>query len=547
MRSSFWRLLAISISIATVTATPLVRRYDLDGNGVPDYCYDEAGLIRCMLADGSWTTVPRKTDAVTVTKVCDETAPPRPPFRPRFTRPPFCQPLGPPDLPTEPCDQPQVSPQVNAIRFGPYWGVPASETATADTTPSSETNTRQPEWGVPASELSSQTSQSYAVIQPVPSSSAPTQAVPTLTPTPTPTPTPSPVAPPPSDNLPTGKLPSPEQWKLDKGSKWSMEYVGDIKFTGGLAGKDVVGDKCRSSKLGDKIIWNCGDIGCNPDVLTCGFSMGPAFYGTGDVMTIDATGVKYVQENDFLKPWQGDQKFGPPYQFWGMDTSNVAPINDTHGVAFAWQIFRGAPNNGHEDRGNAVAVITLGEDKPIATRIGPLLTGPDKIALGLIAVLRAENYIYIYSDGGPSTVMVGRVRASDDVFDESKYEFLQFGSTGSWVPGIPSKSSNSFGATSLAKNQKLGCDHYGSAFYNNYLHKYVLMCNIFMDFVKFYTSDTPYGPWSDEYSLASGSSVQGKYGIHAHPDFSPDGSHKSFYFSMGPNTKMNMYKVTLNY
>lgn len=539
MRSSFWSLLALFVSIATVSATPLVRRYDLDNNGIPDYCYDDAGLTHCMLPDGSWTALPSKTDAVTVTKVCEETAPPRPPFRPPFIHPPFCQPFRPPDPPTEHCDPTQASPQVNAVKVGPYWGVPASETSTAAVAaPSSQTDTRQPEWGVPTSELSSQPSQSYVASQPAPSSSV-TQAAPSSTP--------SQVAPPSNDNLATGKLPSPEQWKLDKGSKWTMDYVGDIKFTGGLAGKDVVGDKCRTSKLGDKIIWNCGDIGCNPDVLTCGFSMGPAFYGTGDVMTIDTTGVRYVQENDFLRPWHGDQVFSAPYQFWGMDTSNVAAINDTHGVAFAWQIFRGAPNNGHEDRGNAVAVITLGENKPIATRIGPLLTGPDKIALGLIAVLRAENYIYIYSDGGPSTVMVGRVPASDDVFDSSKYEFLEFGTSGSWVPGIPARGSMSFGATSLAKNQKLGCDHYGSAFYSNYLHKYVLMCNIFMDFVKFYISDTPYGPWSDEYSLASGPSVQGKYGIHAHPEFSPDGSHKSFYFSMGPNAKMNMYKITLNY
>ncbi|ETN45660.1 uncharacterized protein HMPREF1541_09493 [Cyphellophora europaea CBS 101466] len=346
-------------------------------------------------------------------------------------------------------------------------------------------------------------------------------------------------------NLPTGALPpSGQQWKADNGSKWHIEYVGDIRYTGDLATKNLMGDKCRSSKLGGKVIWNCGDMMCTPDYTVCGFAMGPAFYGTDDVMTINTDGVTHVNNNDFLQAWAGDAQPQKPQTSWGMDTSNVAAINDTHGVAYARQIWRGAPDGSFNDQGNVVAAITLGDTQPVATRMGPLLTGPDVVEMGLLAIMRDGDYIYIYSMGGPSKITVSRVHASDDVFDSTKYESLEYGSATEWSAGIPGKTDDKYGMTTANPGGQFGCSVYGSAFYNNYLKKYTIICNVYMSFTNMYTSDTPYGPWSVEYPLLSG---WNGYGSHAHPEYSPGGSHKEIYFSQGPNQKFNMFKVTFGY
>ena len=161
--------------------------------------------------------------------------------------------------------------------------------------------------------------------------------------------------------------------------------------------------------------------------------MGPAFYGTSSVLTIDTDGVTNVNDNDFLQPWSDDTAPLAPQTGWGMDTSNVAAINDTHGVAYGWEIWRGASDGSIVDRGVAVASITLGDTKPIATRVGPLLTGPDAIQLGLLATLRDGDYIYTYSIGGSSNLIIGRVPASDSVFDLSQYTFLQAGTSDIWL------------------------------------------------------------------------------------------------------------------
>ena len=97
-----------------------------------------------------------------------------------------------------------------------------------------------------------------------------------------------------SPSLPKGSLPSASQFKSDNGTKWKIEYVGDIQYTDQLQTKDLLGDKCRSSKLGDKVIWNCGDMMCSDDYTVCGFAMGPAMYGTDDVMTINTTGISQI-------------------------------------------------------------------------------------------------------------------------------------------------------------------------------------------------------------------------------------------------------------
>jgi len=347
--------------------------------------------------------------------------------------------------------------------------------------------------------------------------------------------------------LPTGKLPSPSQFKADKGDKWSIQYVGDLKFTDQLQKDGLRGDNCRTSKIGDKVIWNCGDMMCGNDIDTCGFSYGPAFYGTDDVMVVNTTGIDYVQSNDFSKPWSGDKAPQSPWRSWGMYSSNIAPINSTHGVVYATQFWRNAPDGGTKARGNTVSSVTLGKNKPIATRKGPLLTDANAVSLGLLAILRDKDYVYIYSGGGPSKVMVGRVPASDDVFDKSNYEFLKADTNDTWIPGIPDADSMEVGATTANPSGQFDCDVWGSVVYNNYLGKYVMLCGLYLEFVNMHIADTPWGPWSARYAIASGGNLTGSYGAMMHPEYSPGGSGKSWYFSIGPNYEFHMYKVTFDY
>ncbi len=69
--------------------------------------------------------------------------------------------------------------------------------------------------------------------------------------------------------------------------------MGDIKYTGSLASKNTMGDRCRTLKIGFQIIWNCGDTKSANDYTVCRFSMGPACYGTSDVVTINTDNVQY--------------------------------------------------------------------------------------------------------------------------------------------------------------------------------------------------------------------------------------------------------------
>jgi len=338
------------------------------------------------------------------------------------------------------------------------------------------------------------------------------------------------------------------QFQKDNGTKWNVEYIGNLSFTGQLQKEKLGGDKCRSSVLGGKVIWNCGDMMCGNDVMTCGLSMGPAFYGTDSLMTVNTTGLTYVTENDFVQPWSGDEDIQKPYQSWGMDTSNVAAINSTHGVAYAYEIWRNGPDGAAEDRGNAVAVVTLGATKPIATRIGPLLTDNTTIHLGIHSILRDGNYVYIYSMGGPTNIMVGRVEASDAVFTPSKYEFLKKDTNDTWISGIPDYNTTSVAMMSGSSDKTFFCEHYGSVTFNHYLNKYILLCGKFLSFVTMYVADTPYGPFSDGYQLQAGGQMEGSYGTMMHPMFQPvAGSDQSWYYSLGPNTAFYMYKITFNY
>lgn len=341
-------------------------------------------------------------------------------------------------------------------------------------------------------------------------------------------------------DLPSGTLPSSKQFEADNGTKWSIEYVQHIKFTGELGQKNLYGDKCRSSELGGKIIWSCGDMWCDGDYQICGFAYNPAMYGTSEFMTVNTTGITAIYDNDFLKPWKGDPAPKLPFKFWGMDTSNIVAINDTHGIVYGYEVWRGTGKD--QRRGNAIAWVTLGEDKPIATRVGPRLTGPEAIEMGMLAILRDDQYIYIYSAGGPSRLIVTRVSANEDVFDRHKYETLKY-NIDVWEKTIPKRSTKKHGMATM-NNRKFSCLVYGSVFYNNYLRKYVIVCNIYMVATNMYTSDTPWGPWSEEYGLLRG--WKG-YGSMVHPWASPDGSHKTIYFTQGNNTGFDVFKVVFNY
>ena len=76
-----------------------------------------------------------------------------------------------------------------------------------------------------------------------------------------------------------------------------------------------------------------------------------------------------------------------------------------------------------------------------------------------------------------------------------------------------------------------------------------MLCGIYMEFVNMYTSDTAWGPWSAEYGIQAGGMIAGSYGVMMHPEYSPDGtgSGKEFYFSVGPNTVFNVFKVSFGY
>ncbi|KAJ6458617.1 hypothetical protein C8R47DRAFT_145914 [Mycena vitilis] len=356
----------------------------------------------------------------------------------------------------------------------------------------------------------------------------------------------------------TGTLPDPATFKNVNGTQWSIKYIGDLAFTDTLQAKGLAGDKCRSSVLGSKVIWNCGDMQCGDSFINCGFSMvrthyadaikskplqGAAFYGTSSVMTVDTTGIALVQDNNFAAAGSDDAQPVSPQTAFGMDTSNIAAINSTHGVAYAWEIWRGASDGSFVDRGNAVVSVTLGDTKPIATRVGPLLTDANAVQLGLLAILRDGDFIYTYSIGGPSGILVGRVAASDAVFTASAYEFLVAGSTTDWntPPSIPNAATTAYGMTTANPGGKFSCSVYGSVFFNAYLNQYVMICTAFENFTNMYVSPTPFGPWSAEYGLLSGWGLG--YGSMAHPEFSTNGG-QTFQFSQGPDGPFNMFEVS---
>ncbi|KAJ9618793.1 hypothetical protein H2204_012925 [Knufia peltigerae] len=557
-------VLLVAVCLSTgAWGTPLIKRYyDFDGNGVPDLCYQVCEQdIRCLLDDFTWTTVPSEqqfhstttttsaaavdatstsTDVSTSASSTTDNASSSTSAAVASTTSNNQNPF---TLPSTTSSEPSTSSSstgVDAVSTSSSLTSSMSTSTssltlsfTSTASPASIVSMSTPSVGIlmpsssssSSSTSSSNTQQSYGASQ----SASSTTSI--------------------RGPLPSGSLPPYAQFKVDQGTKWNVELVGQLQFTGKLGENHLIGDKCRTGKIGDKVIWNCGDMFCKGGAQPCGFSMGPAFYGTDDVMTVNTTGINSVSDNEFVRPWSGDEGIQPPFKIWGMDTSNVVAINETHGVAYAFEIWRNGPDGSFENRGNAVASVTLGDDRPIATRVGPLLTGPDAIQLGLLAILRDGDYVYIYSEGGPSNTIVGRVAASDDVFDADNYEFLQFGTNDTWVPGIPSKDTQAVGMTTASRQGHFACGVYGSVVFNNYLNKYMILCGQWLVAVYIYTSDTPWGPWSEQYLLMNGGIAGGSYGQMIHTEYSPDGdgSDKSWYFSMGPNSYFNMFKVTFDY
>ncbi|KAF2153582.1 hypothetical protein K461DRAFT_278392 [Myriangium duriaei CBS 260.36] len=347
-------------------------------------------------------------------------------------------------------------------------------------------------------------------------------------------------------------LPNPTEFNKQNGTKWTIAYQGDLKFTGVLGAKNLYGDKCRSSFLGGRHLWNCGDMQCAAGYSACSFSMGASFYGTDKVDTINSSAYPDVYSYTFAQPWKGDPKPVAPQSQYGMDTSNIVPINETTGLAYAYEVTRGDPSVPVINKGNAVLKVTLGPNNPVATRMGPLLTGNDTVSLGLLSIMREGDYIYNYNvDGGAGNVMVGRVKASDAAFDRTQYEYLTYASSNTskpvWKKGIPTiAGASAFGMTTAEANGRFACQHYGDVYFNNYFERYMLLCNCFNDYTLFYLASNPWGPWSQGYLLLMPPNRLG-YGVNAHPSYSPGGNHKTMYFSQGPNTVFNLYKVEFNY
>lgn len=252
------------------------------------------------------------------------------------------------------------------------------------------------------------------------------------------------------------------------------------------------------------------------------------------MLRVDMKNITNVSGHDFATPWEGDEKPDPngPTPFWGMDTSNIAEVEDGVGVGFVWEIWRNVLGTA-VNRGAGMIRVILGEEQPVANRTGPLVTGPDGLQVGLMTVLNAEGYIYTYSNGGtsPTGMVCGRAKLAD-AFDATKYEFQK--TDGSWVLGIPSANDTSYGMQG-----PIHSDGQGSIMWNNYFKKYMLFVCAFGNDMNFYTSDTPYGPWSAEYGLLH---VLG-YGVNVHPMWSPGGSHKTIYISSGWANIITMYRV----
>ncbi|CAF9918826.1 MAG: hypothetical protein GOMPHAMPRED_001647 [Gomphillus americanus] len=365
-------------------------------------------------------------------------------------------------------------------------------------------------------------------------------------------------------SLPRGTLPSAATFQQQNGTKWTLTKKGVLQYSGPLGQMNLQGDKARTGVLGGQVIWNFGDMTCAGGLDVCGFDMGPAMYGTSSISTVNTQDITQIQDAAFIQPHASTTNFfaneilGEGCTAWGMDNSNVAALNNTHGIVLSWEQWRNCPSldrktDGVQDRGLGASVITLGDKFPTATRVSGLLAGGDRVAAGKLAIMAAEGYIYSYTveDSGMSSgffathnMIVGRASINDrDIFSSTTAWEFYMPSTQSWVSGIPLRTDAPKYNLQTASG-KWNCAVYGTVMWSNYFNKYMLFCDLLENEFNFYTADRPEGPWSEEYQLITG--VSG-YGSMVHPEYSEDGSHKALYISMGPDTEFEIWRVEFDY
>lgn len=333
---------------------------------------------------------------------------------------------------------------------------------------------------------------------------------------------------------PTASIPSPDQFTTDNGTMWTLSTTGTI-FSSSIP--SLGWDKGRTSSLSGIPFWNFGDALSLDGLSVAGFSMGFAAYAdTSNILSVNTQGITSVSNSNFAVADPSDPVPDPngATPAWGMDTSNIAEVSPGVGIGFVWEIWRSS-SGAYVDRGSGIIQVALNGTWPVATRTGPLITDGTAIQVGLMTILNAEGYIYTYANNGPTGIVVGRALVAN-AFDATAYEFLQ--TSGAWVTGIPAADDTSYGV-----DGSITSDGQGSILFSNYFNKYMLFTGAYENFMSFYTSDTPYGPWSDAYSLAT---VPG-YGVNIHPEFSPDGSHKTLYISSGINNIIEMHEINFNY
>lgn len=454
-----------------ILASPLAKRYDVDGNGTPDWCKELGnGEAECMLSGGAWTTIPSTTSA-------------------------------------------------SLAAAAPASATPAQSSDGANVQAASST------------------------------SAAATSAAAS-----------------PTANTKAASLPSDtNQFKSDKGTKWTMEVVPGTDPKQNLGPGSVYSstvnrlgwDKGRTSSIDGRVFWNFGDCS-SVDGLdkgpAAGWSMGAAFYGSVDKpLEVNMTGMTTVSGEDFAQPFTGQPNPDPvPPQgdSYGMDTSNTAQVAPGKGIGFAWEIFRSSSVGDAKDIGNAMFEVTLGAQKPIATRKRDLITDGTKLQIGLMTVFNpnikntpgANGYLYMYSTspGTWDSVIVGRVKV-EDAFDPTKYQFMKKDGTWDAEGTIPDRSDTSYGMVGAPVSNSQG-----SIMWNDYLQKYTMFCGTMGAAASFVTGDNPWGPWSKAYPLIDSSDGL-RYGANVHPDLLPSSNGKELLFSWGTPGIQTMYKITFNY
>lgn len=298
-------------------------------------------------------------------------------------------------------------------------------------------------------------------------------------------------------NKRAASLPDPATFQNDKGSKWTIESVGYINattFHGPPEGGPLGWDKGRTSTIGGKTFWNFGDVSSQGSRFI-GFSDGAALYAdVNSPLDVVTDGINDLSNVDFAKPIDSDGRPGvaDDCNAYGMDTSNIAAIDDNTGIGFVFEIFRSSDPNSNcykniVNKGNGIIKVTNGSPQPVATRTGALVSDGSALQFGLHSILAAEGYIYVYSQSGPNGLAVARAQTSQ-AFDINSYEWLEYDSqTWSKTNGIPAADQTTYGMKTQEGQSGPGiegCSVYGSSTFNSYLGKYLIFCNAFQSYMK---------------------------------------------------------------